>query len=1183
MSMGACSAGLVLFALMGPVTAQEADLVSGEATEVVVSGGEEPSAALFNYTVDRTGAVFISAWSEVVDPRLRIVGAGEKLLGENSDGGGATTAFLRLNVTAGNDLTIYVASENGTGEGAVTVFLRELPAPSEEARGRLEEARAILAEAQRLKGQGNYDDARAEVSIALDVLLSESDDPLSEEAAMFVEQLALFAFNPLQDVSQAYRAFAAALEWSRAHNPPTHDAQHTCMQNVAAMLMKLGRADEAYPVAVEAWQGKARNLGADHVDTLFARTNVAGTLHSLRRMVESEEHFAEIYESYSKNLDPNDGRLAMAARNLGSLRFELGDMRGAYELTRRAHEFMERTLPEENPERQAVRSNLARILSALGDREGALVLQEDVYKVFQRTLPPESLDLQRIRQNLALSRRHAGDHLGALELEEQVFEARKRLLPAGHRDVLSARSNMAITRLALGDDLGAHAIFHDLFMARSSLEPGDPDRLSSMENLSVSLHTLERHEEAFELERRVLAQRKLMNVENSSDVLRAKLNLASTLSKLGRHAEALELGEEVYTIRLKELPNDDPDLQHTRGLFAMIRFNAGNVDGAIELEEEVYAILSRTLPMEAPRLMIAQLNLAVKIGGYRDRARGRALIVEALRGSRRRMSLLSTTFGLRGLEEANREVARLLHVLLSTRGPDAIDTDSDREDLEWIVAFRGLADRRARVFEWMRRERTLHSGLDTALVDARDARSTYLRALEAPGGSPDEASALRARMEAAEEALVRSAGEILEPESITPDAMLSGLLQRIPPNGAVILTKEFSKLAMRGGAGEPVPVHEESAPTVALFVARPTGAVRRFDLSDSDGLGAVCREIRGAFTSGGVDLEIPDGALMRALEPALNSLPAATDTLYICTEGALASIPWAALELDDGTYLGDRFRIRYLENLTALAPRPANEGQPSALVLGGADYDGKQRKITSDRIVHRGPRRGASNAAWTPLPASAREAEAIQAVFERNHGDGSSVLLAGKDASRASFVEAVRGKRFVHLATHASVAPEVQWDQARRAQPSIGDLVPAPLPSGMDRGLLSEIVFAGANRKEIGRQALLSAFELASLDLSTCELAVLSACETNVGPRLAGDAATGMNRALQLAGARNTITSLWKVRDDSARAFFDAFYAALWDDGMEIDDAFDSARRTLIARRLGPEAWAGFVLYVSAP
>jgi len=48
---------------------------------------------------------------------------------------------------------------------------------------------------------------------------------------------------------------------------------------------------------------------------------------------------------------------------------------------------------------------------------------------------------------------------------------------------------------------------------------------------------------------------------------------------------------------------------------------------------------------------------------------------------------------------------------------------------------------------------------------------------------------------------------------------------------------------------------------------------------------------------------------------------------------------------------------------------------------------------------------------------------------------------------------------------------------------------------------------------------LITAEEIASLDLTQCELAVLSACDTNDGERRAGLGVASLQRALQMAGA----------------------------------------------------------------
>ena len=51
---------------------------------------------------------------------------------------------------------------------------------------------------------------------------------------------------------------------------------------------------------------------------------------------------------------------------------------------------------------------------------------------------------------------------------------------------------------------------------------------------------------------------------------------------------------------------------------------------------------------------------------------------------------------------------------------------------------------------------------------------------------------------------------------------------------------------------------------------------------------------------------------------------------------------------------------------------------------------------------------------------------------------------------------------------------------------------------------------------------ILTAEELATFDLRNCELAVLSACETNVGIRRAGQGIQSLQTALHAAGARTS-------------------------------------------------------------
>src|SRR5262245_48980639 len=140
---------------------------------------------------------------------------------------------------------------------------------------------------------------------------------------------------------------------------------------------------------------------------------------------------------------------------------------------------------------------------------------------------------------------------------------------------------------------------------------------------------------------------------------------------------------------------------------------------------------------------------------------------------------------------------------------------------------------------------------------------------------------------------------------------------------------------------------------------------------------------------------------------------------------------------------------------------------------------------------------------------------------------------------------------------------------------------------------------AGANRPpEPGQDdGILTAMEVAELDLRHVELAVLSACETGLGEVAGGEGVLGLQRAFQVAGARSTVTSLWQVPDRATRELMERFYAGLWDRKQPLGklEALRQAQLWLLRegpargltldapkgsgpRRAPPFYWAAFVL-----
>lgn len=114
------------------------------------------------------------------------------------------------------------------------------------------------------------------------------------------------------------------------------------------------------------------------------------------------------------------------------------------------------------------------------------------------------------------------------------------------------------------------------------------------------------------------------------------------------------------------------------------------------------------------------------------------------------------------------------------------------------------------------------------------------------------------------------------------------------------------------------------------------------------------------------------------------------------------------------------------------------------------------------------------------------------------------------------------------------------------------------------------MVFAGTNLNLKGNRedyrdycdGLLSASELAAMDLTDCYLFTISACQSGLG-EITPDGVFGLQRALKKAGVDAMVLSLWNVYSNSTAQFMKLFYGNM-EKGMSIRRAFQEARKALI-------------------
>jgi CHAT domain-containing protein len=94
------------------------------------------------------------------------------------------------------------------------------------------------------------------------------------------------------------------------------------------------------------------------------------------------------------------------------------------------------------------------------------------------------------------------------------------------------------------------------------------------------------------------------------------------------------------------------------------------------------------------------------------------------------------------------------------------------------------------------------------------------------------------------------------------------------------------------------------------------------------------------------------------------------------------------------------------------------------------------------------------------------------------------------------------------------------------------------------------------------------------------ELVVLSACNTGVGQFQNGEGLMSISRALNYAGVKSLVHSLWQVPDKETAELMGYFYQNL-SDGLEKDLALSKAKMEFIEKnplKSHPYYWSGFIL-----
>jgi CHAT domain-containing protein/Tfp pilus assembly protein PilF len=889
---------------------------------------------------------------------------------------------------------------------------------------------------------------------------------------------------------------------------------------------------------------------------------------------------------------PDDPEIARSLNGLARVHGERGEYREARPLYERALAVRERALGPDSLEVSASLNNLGILMKNLGEYDASRHLQERALAIRRARLGPDHPDVAVCLHNLAGLLWSLGDYPRARVLAEQAIVIWEKSQGADHPHVAQSLVGLGILAVEEGDPAGARPLLERaVAINEQRLGPRHPDVANALSSLSSAQHDLGDSDAAARSAGRALEIFEKALGPDHPDVAGSAASLAEIRLDTGDAGAARPLLERSLRIREHAFGPDHPLVAQTCRDLARARMMSGESGPALEdaLRAEVitarqFRQIARSLSeREAMRFADARVSgkdvaLSVLAGtpagkrpaGIAGRVldaviRARALILDEMAARHRTVAAAdeSLTAPSRVLEAARHRLARLV------TGGAGDDNGTYLERLRHAqedkdVAERVLAERSASFRSDLRRERVGLEDVagalppDSALVSFVRYRRLGRRPAASGGGTPKEG------------------------------------------------VGSYLAFVLRAGEREP----DAFALGEAATIDERIRAWRRQVEEAPKGPGAIGRAAEERYRPVALDLR-------RAIWDPLTASIGAARLVFVVLDGDLHVVSLSTLPAGRESYLVETGPlIHYLTTERDLLSSSKERARGSGLLaLGGADYqnagnadvlrvagaspvtgaDPDPARTAGRRAVYRGPQSACGDfrtLRFEPLPGSLLEAEDVGDIWSRTatqRDEGPARVFTGPLAAEAIFKELAPSSRFVHLATHGFFlggrcgSPAVAGSRGVGGPITAlqGTLAESPL-------LLSGLALAGANRRDVrgaaedGEDGILTAEEVAALDLSGVEWAVLSACDTGIGTVHQGEGVLGLRRAFEIAGAGSLIMSLWSVQDAVTREWMETLYEAR----LGGHSTAESVRRAAVSvienrRRAGwsthPFYWGAFV------
>ncbi|RKH41472.1 CHAT domain-containing protein [Corallococcus sicarius] len=958
------------------------------------------------------------------------------------------------------------------------------------------------------------------------------------------------------------------------------------LNDLANLYLAQDHYARAEPLYVRALAIREAALGRDHPDVAQTLHDLAGLYHQQMFYSRAEPLYVRAVAIWEAALGKDHPLVADPLYWLAVLYQQQGLRARAQPLLDRALAISETALGK-NP------LDLASLLDKLGTLywghrrfTGAQPLFERALALREATLGGSHPLVAESLSGLAANHQLQGSYAQAEPLHERALAIREAALGRDHQLVGYSLSDLASLYVEQGLHTRAQPLLERaLTLRRAALGENHPyvaDDLVALANVYVAQGSYRRAEP---LLLRGLAIMESVCGERHPTVARYLSDLANLYVAQGSYRRAAPLHARALAIREAALGKSDVGVALSLNDLARLDLARGAYADAGPNLERALAILEGTLGQKHPLVAEALNHLArVRLGQHR--------LTEALPLLTRAFTLSEQRLREEALGFSESRLASFLQVLrrdeerlyaLLRAHPD--DARVRRLALSAALLLKGRS-----VEETADISRTVYRSLGAEDRDTfarlRGLR-TQLAQLSLQGPGPLASRAYQERLEelseqgaALEADLARRSASLRSLTALpAPAEIVDRVAAALPGDAALVEFVTYAEPSRVSGADTTGSRPPRPLRYLAL-VLFPDATTRALDLGPAGPIDLAASRLRDALANRDASFEAPAQALYQLAFQPLLPLLGKTRRVFLSPEGQLALVPFAALH-DGQRFLVDAFDFTYLPSGKDLLPHP-REGVPpgSVVVLANPDFDTARSALPEARRDAPALRKELARRGWapTPLPGTRQEAEAIQRLLPQ------AQLFMGPEATKERLLR-LPTPGILHLATHGFFLEDAPEPTGSRAVIHFGALGEDPQASNpADPLLRSGLVFAGArdpassgaSQAPSSGSALVTALELAGLDLWGTQLVVLSACDTGRGDVKLGQGVYGLRRAFLVAGAETVVMSLWKVDDQTTSTLMEAYYRHLLA-GQGRAAALREAMLELRRTQSHPHAWAPFI------